>query len=88
MHAHGHTAVWGRHIGIGRARDAKSWYQQVKQCWAAHKAVRHTAKLTTLKARWDAERETVRPLRIGAAADMVAATHAFSTTAALCDLGV
>jgi hypothetical protein len=88
MHSHGHTTVWGNHIDIGRATDAKSWYQQIKKWWAAHKAMRHAARLATLKAHWDAKHETVRPLRTDAAVDMVAATHAFSTTMALCDLGV
>jgi hypothetical protein len=88
MPVHGHTTIWGTHIGIGRVRDAKRWDQRIKQWWAAHKAARHAARLVTLKAPWDAKRETVRPLRADAAADMVAATHAFSTITAFCDLGV
>jgi hypothetical protein len=88
MHANGHTTVWGTPIGVGHARDTESWYQQVKAWWAAHKAARHDARLATLKARWDARREAVRSLRADAAFDMVASTHACSTTTALCDLGV
>jgi hypothetical protein len=88
MHANGHTTVWGTHIGVTRARDSKSWYQQMKEWWAAHQAARHDAKLATLTARWDATREAVRPLRADAAIDMVASTHACSTTTALCGLGV
>jgi hypothetical protein len=88
MHVNGHTTIWGTPIGVGRARDTKSWYQQIKEWWAAYKAARHDAKLATLKARWDARRETVRPLRADAAADMVASRHACSTTTALCDVGV
>jgi hypothetical protein len=86
MHAHGHTTVWGTHIGVSRARDAKSWYQQVTAWCAAHKAARQEAKLATLRAHWDARREAVRPLHADAAVDMVASTHACSTTTALCDL--
>jgi hypothetical protein len=86
MPSHGHTAVWRTHIGIGRATDAKGWYQQFKEWWADHKAARHDARLVALKARWDARREAVRPLHADAAIDMVASTHAFSTTTALCDL--
>jgi hypothetical protein len=86
MHANGHTTVWGTYIGVGRATDGKGWYQQLAEWWAAHKAARHHAKLATLSACWDARREAVRPLHADAAIDMVASTHAFSTTTALCDL--
>jgi hypothetical protein len=88
MHAHGQATVWGTHIGVGRARATKSWYQQLRDWWTAYKAARHDAKLATLKARWDARREAVRPLHAEAAIDMVASTHACSTTTAFCDLGV
>ena len=88
MPAHGHTTVWGTHIGIGRASDAKSCYQQMKAWWTAHSAARQDAKLATLRARWDTRREAVRPLQTDAAIDMVASTHAFSTTTTLCDLAV
>ena len=88
MRAQGHTTVWGTPIGVGRATDAKGWYQQLKEWWVAHKAARQEAKLATLRARWDARREAVRPLHADAAIDMVASTHAFSTTTALCNLGV
>ena len=81
-------SVWSTHIGVGRATDGKGWYQQVKAWWAAHKAARHEARLATLTARWDATREAVRPLPADAALDMVASTHACSTTTALCDLSV
>ena len=80
MHANGHTTVWGTHIGVSRATDGKGWYQQLTEWWAAHQAARHDAKLATLKARWDARREAVRPLGADAAIDMVASTHACSTT--------
>jgi hypothetical protein len=88
MHANGHTTVWGTPIGVGRATDTKSWYQQIRDRWTAYKAARHDATLATLKARWDAKREAVHPLHADAAIDMVASTHAFSTTTALCDLSV
>jgi hypothetical protein len=87
MHAHGHTTVWGTHIGAGRAIDTKGWYQQLKEWWATQKAARHEARLATLNARWNARRETVRLQHADAAVDMVAPAHAFSTTTALCDLG-
>jgi hypothetical protein len=74
MPAHGHTTVWGTHIGVGRAKDATSWYDQLKAWWATQKAMRREAQLT------------VKPLRADAAADMVAPAHARSTAMALCDL--
>ena len=86
MHANGHTTVWGPAIGVGRTRDAKGWYQHMKEWWAAHKAAHQEAKLARLRAHWDARREAVRPLHADAAIDMVASTYAFSTTTALCDL--
>jgi hypothetical protein len=84
MHAHGHTTVWGAHPDAGRAIGGKSWYQQLKDWWAA----RQEAKLATLTAHWDAGREAVRPLHTDAAIDLVASTHLCSTTTALCDLDV
>jgi hypothetical protein len=87
MHAHGPTTVWSTPIGIGRARDAKGWYQQLKAWWATQKATRHDAKLVALNARWHARREVVRLQHADAAVDMVAPAHAYSTTTALCDLG-
>jgi hypothetical protein len=87
MRANGHITVWGTPIVASRARDTKSWYQRTRERWTAYKAARHDAKLATLRARWDARREAIHLLRADAALDMVAATHAFSTTMALCDLG-
>jgi hypothetical protein len=88
MHANGHTTVWGTHIGVGRARDAKGWYEHLKEWWAAHKAARHEARLAALTARWDAKREAVRVLHADAAADLVVSDHAFSITTAFSDLAL
>ena len=87
MPAHGHTTVWGTHLGIGRTTDAKSWYQQLKAWWAEHKTARCEAHLTSLTACWDARREAVRLQRADAAVDLIAPAHAFSTTTALCEIG-
>lgn len=86
MNANGHSTVWGTPIGVGRARDIKGWCYELKDWWPAHKSARREAKLAVLKARWNARREAVRPLHADAALDLVAATHAFSSTTALCDL--
>jgi hypothetical protein len=88
MHAHGHITVWGTHIGLDHATDGKGWYQQLKEWWAAHKSASHEAKLAAITARWDAKREGICPLHADAASDLVAPAHVFSTTTALCDLGV
>ena len=48
MHAHRYTTVWGTHIGVGRATDTQSWYQQIRDWWTVDKAARHDAKLATL----------------------------------------
>ena len=88
MNANGHTTIWGTHVGIGRAHDVKGWYHELKDWWVAHKAARHEARLATLKTCWNARREAVRPLRADAALDLVASTHAFSTTTAFCDLAL
>jgi hypothetical protein len=83
MRSHGQATVWGTHIGVGRAPSGAGWYQQLRQWWDAHKAAREQAKLSALDARWDAQREAVRPLPAGTAADMVAAQHAFATATRL-----
>jgi len=88
MRAQGQTSAWRTPIGLGRTTDDQSWYQQVQAWWATHKAARQEAKLATLRAHWDARREAVRPIHADAAIDMVASTHAFSTTTALCNLSV
>jgi hypothetical protein len=86
MPSHGHTTVWGTHIGVGRPTDTKGWYQQLKAWWADHKAAHREATLAALNARWDAKCEAVRLQHADAAVDMVAPAHACSTTTALCDL--
>jgi hypothetical protein len=83
MHAHGHTTIGGTPIGVGRARDAKGWYQQLKEWWASPKAMRREARLAALNACWDARREAIKPQRADAAADMIAAEYAFSTATTL-----
>jgi hypothetical protein len=88
MHANGHITVWGTYLGVGRTRDVKGWYHELKAWWAAHKAARHEARLAALTACWDAKREASRLPHTDAASDMVSSTHEFSITTALCDLSV
>jgi hypothetical protein len=83
MRSHGHATVWGTHVGVGRPRDAKGWYQQLKEWWAAHKAAREHAKLAALTTCWDAKCEAVRPHRAEAAPEMAAAHHAISVATIL-----
>jgi hypothetical protein len=83
MHTNGHTPVWGTPIGIGRARETKSWYQQLRDWWTAHKAARQQAKRDALHHCWNAEREMVAPFRAEAAPEMAAAQHALSVATML-----
>ena len=73
MHTDAKTTVWGTPIGVGPARETKSWYQQLRDWWTAHTTARQQATRDALHRRWDATREAVTPHRAEAAADMAAA---------------
>jgi hypothetical protein len=88
MYANGHTTVWETHIGGGRTRDVKSWYQQLRERWAAYKAARQQTKLDALRRCWNAEREAVTPFRADAAPEMAAAQHTLSVATMLYGLAV
>ena len=83
MRAQGHGLVWGTHAGEGRSSEAKGWYQQLKEWWAARKAAREQARLAVLDACWDARHESVRPLRAEAAPEMAAAQGALTVATML-----
>lgn len=78
MRAHGHTTVWGTHLGIGHGTEAQHWYQRLRDRWAAHQAAVREANLAALRARWDATREAVTSPRAEAAPEMATAQHALS----------
>jgi hypothetical protein len=83
MHTNAHPTPWGILSGIGRARESKSWYQQLRDWWTAHQAARRQASLETLHRCWDATREAVTPHRAEAAPEMAVAHQAISVAAML-----
>jgi hypothetical protein len=78
MRTQGNAAVLRTHIGVGRAREHKSWYQQLRDWWTAHKASRQEARLSAMQACWDAKHETFTPLRAEAAPEMAIAQGTLS----------
>jgi hypothetical protein len=83
MHTHEHTTVWGTPVSIGRARETKSWYQQLRDWWTAQKAARQQARVDALHRSWDATREAVTSHRAEAAPEMAAAHQAISVVTML-----
>ena len=83
MHTNGHTLHWGTRIGVGRASNPKSWYQQLRDWWTAQKATRQQARVDALHRSWDATREAVTSHRAEAAPEMAAAHQAISVVTML-----
>lgn len=80
MHIDEPVTVWRTHVGGGAPRDDVAWWRQLRRWWAARQATRRRAAATAGAAAWDPQRETIRPLPRGAAAD-VAAAHGMLSTA-------
>jgi hypothetical protein len=88
MRVHGQTITWGSQAGVGGASRSGEWYQQLREWWAAHRAVRQHAQLAACERRWDARREVVRPLAAEAAMDMAAAQGTLSMATRLYGLTI
>jgi hypothetical protein len=88
MRAQGHATVWGTLVGVGRAGSGAGWYQQLQECWAAHKAARREVRLASLNACWDATHEACTPRHANAAPEMAAAQQALSLATRLYGLAL
>jgi hypothetical protein len=83
----GHSIPWGTRIGEKRITDAKGRYAPFKSWLAARKTAQQEAEHKAIEARWDAQREAVRPYRADAARDMVTPSHAHSVAMAFHHFG-
>jgi hypothetical protein len=83
MRTHGYATVWGAHGEVRHSGVHAGGYHPLKAWWAARQAARRQAYLATLEACWDAQHETVRPLRVEAALDLAAARGALTVATML-----
>jgi hypothetical protein len=83
MRTHGYATVWESHGQVSHIGVHAGWYSPLKAWWAARQAARRQAQRATRDTCWDAQYETVRLLRAGAALDMAAAQGALTVATML-----
>ena len=73
MRAHGHTTVWGSHVGMSTPSAALDWLRRLQDWVSSRRVGNRGAADMAGYGTWDARQEKFRPVRADAALDQVVA---------------
>ena len=72
MRAHGQATVWGSQVSVGRSEEGLHWIQRLRQWIESYRIERKRMARRQITARWDPQREVVRPEIVESALDYTA----------------